>query len=535
MAISPRLRGEDPYQYMVGELAKEMSWNTLLISDDIANLEWNVTKELQALSGTVQRGLSDISWRLEQHQQIFQEMNAKLATPMGTAARELRARGLDYYQKEWYDNALDAFRDSLKLNPADFVVHHTIGDIHLFHIKDLPEALKHFELAAKFARPESLHYSAYSLLYKALTQFEMGDVEGARASATEAVRRDKGLSEAHYSLAKYAAQLGQRSEASGHLAVSILLDPKNYDRVSNDALFHIISSEIQSVQKTMYRSAQDTVQTTIEQAKVARQEAIVALAPSYATRTWEEAERSLNEANSDRARARYVDIRKAIITAYQSISAFREVTKAALYARRVELERALDDRKLAIENERSSASSRSRRSPLLAVFCAASFVLGYVLGMSIIMFSEETQDGNLLLSLCGLLATPLASVLIGAFLANAVYRLRGQPRHEGVGMWYVAAITIAVTIAVFVGVITQEDILDNESAVRSSLAVLALIGSTPIALTAYLLKRQGISRSEDKHYESLLNELEQARVSVSQGQIVDPKQIPARLKLRLPS
>ncbi|CUS04023.2 membrane protein of unknown function [Candidatus Promineifilum breve] len=525
---SPRLRGEDPYEYMVSELSEQMSWNTLMISDDIANLQWNVTNELQALSGTVQRGLSDISWRLEQQRQIFQEINSRLAAPMTTAARELRDRGLDYYQKEWYDNALDAFRESLKLNPTDFVVHHTIGDIHLFHIKDLPEALKHFELGAKYARPESLHYSAYSLVYKARTQHEMGDTVGAYQSVIEAVRRDGKLAEAHYSIAQYGAKLGHQKDAARHLGFSIQLDPHNYERSDKDNSFDSMRSDVRGVQKLMLDYANNVAKSTIDDASKVRQQAVDLLASHYAPAHWEPAENDYIEAQKGLASGIYLRVRQGILAAYQSIPKFQDVINNALLSRKDELLDALNKRHQELQDDMFKRQGKGRRSPMLGIVAAA----GYLIAAALIWrFYYQNVDSFLALIL--MFIGPTIGVFGGVFIASALYRLRGQPEYKGPGIWIIVGLSVLGTLLIIFVLLPRID-PSNEFVAFLIIGIVSVIWAMVVAFAGFMLTRKGLTRADQRYYESLFSEVEQSKSLATNGQIHDLKQIPKRLKVQVP-
>lgn len=142
--------------------------------------------------------LSEMIWILEQQGDQFKQIIEILQRPLTTQARELRNRAEYAYINMLIPEAVKDFEESIKLNPYDFACYQSLGNIYLFHKKDAKKALEYYELAVRFAKPQSGYYTSFAFLHAGLSNYVLGNYSEAYNSTSSAIEAYPKLSQAYY-------------------------------------------------------------------------------------------------------------------------------------------------------------------------------------------------------------------------------------------------------------------------------------------------------------------------------------------------
>jgi tetratricopeptide (TPR) repeat protein len=206
--------------YVVAEAIEE---STDRIVDSQNRNTDRVINSLEDLKATFDWKLSDMIWILEQQRDYLKGILEILKTPRLTQANELRESALKYYKNGWMEEAINDFNEAKRLNPTDFIIYQSLGNIYLFQRKDLEMALECYNNAAKYAI-DYPYYISYALLHVGLTNYILGRYQDAYGATKEAIDRYPKFSEAYYQHAQYCSKLGKYDEALSNLRKAIDAD-----------------------------------------------------------------------------------------------------------------------------------------------------------------------------------------------------------------------------------------------------------------------------------------------------------------------
>lgn len=183
----------------------------------------------------------DIIWKLEmQHTVLHNVLEEIRLAEFEREARAYRTRAERAYLNGWYDEAIRDFLEAEKRNYPDYVVLRSIGNIYLYHLINLPQALAYFRKAAKYARPSDAQQAAEAHYFASLVCLVEQQLEDAMAELQEAIKLQPQFSEAHYQCAGVAALLGRGEEAVTSLEQAIGGDARYYERAKADPIFDSI-------------------------------------------------------------------------------------------------------------------------------------------------------------------------------------------------------------------------------------------------------------------------------------------------------
>jgi len=200
----------------------------------------HVEQSIYDLKATFEWGISEVVWQLEQNRKVLKDILEVLMSPLDTKAKERKKRANEAYTNGWIEDAEEEYLESEKLNKYDFSIHISLGMIYLFEKIDKEKALSYFSKAVKYARPKSSYYTSYSLLYYALINFDLGEIEKAEEYTQEAIALSPDFLEAYYQNAQYNAKLKNHEKSITQLE-NIIKQNKLYCLKANkDPLFEPI-------------------------------------------------------------------------------------------------------------------------------------------------------------------------------------------------------------------------------------------------------------------------------------------------------
>ncbi|MBO0722653.1 MAG: hypothetical protein J2P41_17650, partial [Blastocatellia bacterium] len=192
--------------------------------------------------------LGDLVWKFEMSQDTLNNILQEIRlAEFEREARAYRSRAERAYIHGWYEEALGDFLEAEKRNYPDYSVHRSIGSIYLYHLIDLPLALKYFLKAAKYARPGDPRQSAEAQFFAGMICLIQQRSEAAIVHLQEAVNLDPELFEAYYQQSCLAVRLGRSEKAIACLESAIKGDARYYERARGDLTFDSIRAQVQAL------------------------------------------------------------------------------------------------------------------------------------------------------------------------------------------------------------------------------------------------------------------------------------------------
>src|SRR5581483_2708033 len=214
-----------------------------------------IEPEVERLAGGIARLnsdfnllLGDVIWKCEMQQEALGNILHEIRlAEFEREANAYRSRAERSYLNGWHAEALNDFLEAEKRNYPDFTVHRSIAHIYLYHVVNLPEALKYFLKAAKYARPTDPAQAAEAHFFAAMVCMLERQTEEAFAQLQEAILLNPDLCEAHYQWACLSALTGKADDAISSLEHAIRGDARYYERAKGDPAFDAIRSEVQTL------------------------------------------------------------------------------------------------------------------------------------------------------------------------------------------------------------------------------------------------------------------------------------------------
>lgn len=257
--------------------------------DDIVN-------GLEGMKSTFEWGFSELVWQIEKQRGTLQEILETLQKPLDTQAKELKKRAERAYENGWFDDALQDFLESEKKSKYDFTVHQNLGNIYFFHKAQPDKALKYYEKAAKYAKPESAFHASFALLHVGLIEYLRENFNKAYEATSKAIELSPELQEARYEHAKYCTKVGEYEEALGHLKTVISNDRYYAVKANLEEDFNVMKPKLLSLFGNLRDDARNQAKLEVEKAEKLIQYAESHGSKDYTISKFEIAKETLEEA-----------------------------------------------------------------------------------------------------------------------------------------------------------------------------------------------------------------------------------------------
>lgn len=247
----------------------------IALQSGLGALDESMSRDLGSLTSTIELGfdrlqngidglnadfnlmMGDVIWKLEVQNEILASILRTLQAPLDTQAKELRQRAEDAYMNGWYDEALQDFLESERKNYQDFAVHRSIGNIHLYHVVDLPKALEYFLRAAKYARPRDARQAAEAEYFAGIVCSVQRNMKGASAHMLEATDLNPNLYEAFYVHAEFEVMLNDPAIAVRSLEKAIRGDARYHERAKTAEAFDSARPQVHSLLDDLMREIRE--------------------------------------------------------------------------------------------------------------------------------------------------------------------------------------------------------------------------------------------------------------------------------------
>jgi tetratricopeptide (TPR) repeat protein len=249
-------------------------------TDQLQHIHDAMNQGFEQLRAEFEWGFSLLADRMDRQIEELTQISASLEaihrtvkSPLMTQAAELFRVGQERYKKGLLDKALEAFLQAEQKNDVDFVLQLQIGKLFLYgrdeftNIINLPEAERHFLLAARYANAEKGtvrqwdRYCGQAYFHAAIAAYLLGEQEhiggtsaNMRACLERAIAYLKkaailwpAFPEILYTLAKCYALLGQPQEAQNQLEVLSDRDRRYFDKAVQDEDFLKFREEVKEL------------------------------------------------------------------------------------------------------------------------------------------------------------------------------------------------------------------------------------------------------------------------------------------------
>lgn len=247
----------------------------IALQSGLGALEERMSKDTDNLTNTLELGferlgdgidrlnadfnlmMGDIIWKLEVTNERLASILKTLQAPLDTQAKELRQRAEDAYRNGWYDEALEDFLESERKNYQDFAVHRSIGNIHLYHVVDLPKALQYYMKAAKYAGPRDSRQAAEAEYFAGVVCGLQQNIKDALAHMYEATELNPNLYEGFFMHAQFAAMLNDPTTAVRSLQKAIRGDSRYHERAKTAIAFDDVRPQVSSLLENLMREVRE--------------------------------------------------------------------------------------------------------------------------------------------------------------------------------------------------------------------------------------------------------------------------------------
>lgn len=330
--------------------------------------------------------LSEMIWIAEQQRDYLKEILEVMKRPRLTQAIELREEAMKNYRKNWIDEALDDFMKAKSLNPTDFTIHQSLGNIFLFHKKDPEKALEYYMNASKYAI-DYPYYNSYALLHVGLANYVLGHYRAAYYATKEAIEKYPDFSEAYYQHAKCCSRLGMHTEALSNLRIAIDADRRYCAKALTEEDFMSMSGQLKRFFEVLIEKTKSKADSEIEKSinlieKFNTQnigQVCHSLDPPYRDIT-KDAKSKLEEGLNLKTKGTYFNYKDAIYKAYTSQKMVIDSLIQYLSDQESEIKSKYKDKKNPYEKKQSKKGQRAvdRSNSILysIILIAISFLLG---------------------------------------------------------------------------------------------------------------------------------------------------------------
>lgn len=312
----------------------KVSSSLLNISNNISSISYGILSVLdgiEELEETVDRGFSEVVWRLELQTETLKNIVQELQSPLDVQAKELRKRAEEAYRNNWIEDALEDFLESEKKNRYDFTIHQSLGNIYLFHKNNQEKALEYYKKAAKYAEPYSHYYTSIALLHIGLVKYFQKDFQKAYEATLEAAKLSPNFYEAHYRHAQYCANLNKKDEAIKHLRTAIVGGRYYCIKADSEKDFKAMKKRLVSLFEELRNSAGRLAKNKMDEAAKLIQVAESYEALHYAPHELELAKKKLKEAEDFFRRESYFDYLDTELKAADAKQKATDAQKMAKY------------------------------------------------------------------------------------------------------------------------------------------------------------------------------------------------------------
>jgi tetratricopeptide (TPR) repeat protein len=221
----------------------------------------NVTDGIEGIYSILDWGFSELIWQVEQTREVVKEILSVLQAPLGTEAKELKARADEAYRngllfdESFIDDAEDDYLESEKKNRYDFSIHISLGFIYYKHKNKPKKALEYFNKAEKYATPKSYSIASYALMHQGKIYYDQKNYQKAYELALKGLELKPDYFELHYRIAQYCACLNRFDEAIDHLKTAINGNRYFCLDADNDENFGKMKKQLNSLFEALKRNA----------------------------------------------------------------------------------------------------------------------------------------------------------------------------------------------------------------------------------------------------------------------------------------
>lgn len=250
------------------------------LREDISDLREDISEGFANVTGAINGLRSDFNWFSNRIFWHLSDIKKSIQMPISNTALNYREHGIHAYQNGWIEEAYKDFMKVLNYYEYDFVTHQYLGDIYLYHYKNLNKALEHFSKAARYsatrdASMKQKKISSWAEVHVGLVHYLNNNFIEAAKAAFRAVEKHPS-SEALYQLGHYLALTPQKSEMLKDIIntfeVAIRQDPVYFFKIDVDQkLFekdlNFLRNEMKALKNSLFSEEKEKAWQKIKDAK----------------------------------------------------------------------------------------------------------------------------------------------------------------------------------------------------------------------------------------------------------------------------
>lgn len=218
-----------------------------IIDDTINSLAYetrNIENGAFGLKAAFEWNISEVVWQIEQNTKAFKKILNTLYMDQDGLVKEMRKEAQEAYEKGEIANVLEIYLEMSQTFRKDFSINISLGIIYLFYEVKKEKALDCFSKAVESAKVQSVYYTSYALLYKALILRDLGHFGEAEECTKQAIDLTPNFTEAIYQNAQYNALLKSPGKTIPLLKEVINKDIVYCLKISNEQDFNEIGTEV---------------------------------------------------------------------------------------------------------------------------------------------------------------------------------------------------------------------------------------------------------------------------------------------------
>ena len=249
---------------------------------EIASGVQDMAGGMYEIASAIEWGFGELSWQMQQHNSVLQEIAAILKTPSETQAEEWRLMAEELRRREVYDESIELFLKALNANRLDYRIYIGLAETYL-RIRQFDNAKAYFEKSLPHAPSSGIFtYKSYSLRFIGHIHYCREDYDKAIESLGKAIELSPSYTKAHYDLAQYYAVTGDAERAIPFLQKVIEKDSLYFNLAEREQNFNPIRDAVLQLLGDITRDAYEKTQKAITNVEDALTDAEDSPAKAYA-------------------------------------------------------------------------------------------------------------------------------------------------------------------------------------------------------------------------------------------------------------
>ena len=200
-------------------------------------------------------GIKQILHSLEQQTKQIEQVAVILRSPLETQARELWERAQYAAQREWFEEAIGFYEQTIEKSPFLYPAHLQLGLMRAYRFADAEAGISSLQLAVRYSLPDDPIIGAQALFHLHKLLEVTGKSEEAWTAVCRACELDPGLGAAWWERSLLAVERGAVDEVIGSLQHCIRQDPLYWHRAQEVRLWGGFIDRVEKLRQDLLHAA----------------------------------------------------------------------------------------------------------------------------------------------------------------------------------------------------------------------------------------------------------------------------------------